>query len=395
MSDLTYRITGEQSIERIEPLLSMVFPNRKLIPFSLSSSKDRIDFVWETTCEITMRKIHANALIYNRLNNSSIIESKSDFAFLQIRMKNTCHVLPTYIACNRDKILKWCKDRWDEEYSVFDVANNKDKDEDWWILKASNGNGGRDIFVITSNTYQRVLNSINVDEEFVIQKYIINPILWNGKKFHFRAYSLMKANMEAYVYQDSFILSASDDYDTSNSLESFKHITNLATNKHCNGHPGQVCCDLYEEYPQYFPGIIRVWEAVVTAAAPFMKNQKSESHFEFFGIDIVCDTSGKCWLIEVNRLPGLESSNNNKEKEDLMYNRMMIQLLLLLQRKNDSNESNKDTNRWWKCGSGDDKSFSVSSAIWKNIFEWKAFTRKNRKEVLVLASGAGAGAETD
>ena len=115
MSDLTYRITGEQSIERIEPLLSMVFPNRKLIPFSLSSSKDRIDFVWETTCEITMRKIHANALIYNRLNNSSIIESKSDFAFLQIRMKNTCHVLPTYIACNRDKILKWCKDRWDEQ----------------------------------------------------------------------------------------------------------------------------------------------------------------------------------------------------------------------------------------------------------------------------------------
>ena len=44
-----------------------------------------------------------------------------------------------------------------------------------------------------------------------------------------------------------------------------------------------------------------LWKAVVDAAAPYMQNQLSDKHFEFFGLDIIADTDQRCWLIEINR----------------------------------------------------------------------------------------------
>lgn len=37
------------------------------------------------------------------------------------------------------------------------------------------------------------------------------------------------------------------------------------------------------------------------AALPYMAHQSSPLHFEFFGIDVIADASGGCWLIEANR----------------------------------------------------------------------------------------------
>lgn len=58
-----------------------------------------------------------------------------------------------------------------------------------------------------------------------------------------------------------------------------------------------------------------------------MKYQKSSRHFEFFGLDVIVDELGHAWLIEANRLPGLESSNNNFDEENIMYDEMMASLL--------------------------------------------------------------------
>lgn len=44
-----------------------------------------------------------------------------------------------------------------------------------------------------------------------------------------------------------------------------------------------------------------MWTAVVKAAMPYMQEQGSARHFEFFGIDIIADTAGQCWLVEANR----------------------------------------------------------------------------------------------
>lgn len=77
----------------------------------------------------------------------------------------------------------------------------------------------------------------------------MSPALWNGKKFHFRCYSLLMGDMTAYVYDRAFILTAGSDFDMSPSADITKHVTNLSVNKKVPGHPGQVPSKLEEEYP--------------------------------------------------------------------------------------------------------------------------------------------------
>lgn len=55
--------------------------------------------------------------------------------------------------------------------------------------------------------------------------------------------------------------------------------------------------------------------------------QVSATDFEFCGLDVIADAQGRCWLIEVNRLPGLESSKINTQQEDELYDAMMDQVL--------------------------------------------------------------------
>ena len=136
-------------------------------------------------------------------------------------------------------------DKYASEYNrVLQEESSKgcSTTNDWWFVKASKGNGGRDIWIINQNNYAITLANIatstnNTTDEFVIQQYAPDPMLWRGKKFHFRVYAGMKANMTAYVYQMAFILTAGVDHDgeDSNEEEYSKHISNLSVNKHIEG----------------------------------------------------------------------------------------------------------------------------------------------------------------
>lgn len=96
------------------------------------------------------------------------------------------------------------------------------------------------------------------------QRYVARPLLWHGRKFHFRVYALLRADMTAWLYRTAYILSASRPYSlrkendggSSSGGESeaapaatgfadeLVHISNLAVNKHTAGHPGQVSLPL-------------------------------------------------------------------------------------------------------------------------------------------------------
>jgi hypothetical protein len=89
-----YRITGPQSIERLEPLVARLDGSWRA--FEQATSNARIDLVWETTCEKTMKHYHDTAIVFNKLHNCQIIESKSNLAYLQRRMKRP--TLTTFIA---------------------------------------------------------------------------------------------------------------------------------------------------------------------------------------------------------------------------------------------------------------------------------------------------------
>ena len=97
-----------------------------------------------------------------------------------------------------------------------------------------------------------------MNEEFVIQKYVDRPLLYKNKyKFHFRGYTMLTATFQTYIYQKAFVLTSGLDfsYDISDQR---RHITNLSVNKHFSHHPGQVSCNVANEYPQ-----VRMLEASI------------------------------------------------------------------------------------------------------------------------------------
>jgi hypothetical protein len=52
---------------------------------------------------------------------------------------------------------------------------------------------------------------------------------------------------------------------------------------------------------QVFKAVSNIWASIIEAASPFICKQRSPDHFEFFGLDIIIDKQGGCWLLEANR----------------------------------------------------------------------------------------------
>lgn len=363
---------------------------------SLDSAPSQVDFVWETTRTKACRDLHKHARVLNRLHNSQIVESKASFAFLQLRMDYP-HVLQTFVASSSAGVGEWVLANW------FNDSITTTHRDDWWAVKASRGSCGKDVWIMNASNYEDVTRQLPTGDEYVIQKYIMSPLLYKGrKKFHFRCYAFMSADGSAFVYRNCFINAASTDFDT-NDTTCTKHITNVQVNRRETGYEGQVICDLATEYPKQFKGIQQMWHSVVKASNPFIAAQESSLHFEFFGLDVIVDNFGVCWLIEANRLPALEVTSDSKRiNEELFFNDMMKAMLYIVLRpilppfqNSDSAENEHtivDTSQWVLVSGtytsnhedpSNHKPVSVSCSTWKNLLNWRLFTKKEKNNIVV------------
>lgn len=263
-NNFLYRITGKQSIERLDPLVANVVTNCSAWNKDVDLNRP-LDFVWETTCEKELREYHNVAKVTNKLHNSQIIESKSSLAYLQLLVDYP--MLETRVAYSSAEVEAWAKKRWPMEA----VPQCETEDRDWWVVKASKGNGGRDVWVFNRSNHEKVVTELPANEEYVIQRYVNNPLLFRGKKFHFRCYSVMTAGGAALVYRNAFILSAGLDFDYKDD-DMRKHVTNLSVNKRFAGHPGQVPCNLQTEYPEVLVcvNICKCCAQILTACISFV-----------------------------------------------------------------------------------------------------------------------------
>eukprot|EP00752_Nemacystus_decipiens_P008983 g8020.t1 len=369
---------------------------------SPAAASAQLDFVWETTVTKDQHEQHRSARVLNRLSGAQVLEDKANLVLLQRLM--TAPTLESYVAPGAKTVAEWAQSRFQQRNTPPDVARMPpsappervvvDLDrtsgydgtttrdaraatttvmvpetvpaevakaaaaevgdggaggEDWWCVKAAGGNGGLDIWVLHEGNWKSVTEQLSGDESYVIQRYVARPLLWHGRKFHFRVYALLRADMSAWLYRTAYILSASRPYSLGNTTnggansaaefegapgtgfaDELVHISNLAVNKHTAGHPGQVPCDLPSDYPDLWPGMLELLRSLVQAATPFMEHQANPNHFEFLGLDIIADRAGGVWLMEANRLPGLQSSKQNLEEENQVYDDMMQGILQLL-----------------------------------------------------------------
>lgn len=196
-----------------------------------------------------------------------------------------------------------------------------------WILKPSGFNRGRGIHIFnTPEMLENLLNSIELNSNYIIQKYIESPLLFNNRKFDIRMWVLITHDNRCYYFPEGYIRTSSEDYSISSNLlnNKFVHLTNNAVQKDSasygkfeNGN--QISFRDFQEYLEKsnefgtFDKIllqIRGMILISLGAAKEKLNPKQRQHcFEIFGYDFIIDSELKPWLIEINTNPCLELSS--------------------------------------------------------------------------------------
>jgi hypothetical protein len=77
-------------------------------------------------------------------------------------------MLETRVAVCAREVAGWAERRWGAAKNSHVDDNTCERD--WWVVKASKGNGGRDIWVFNPQNFREVIPQLPVEEEYVIQK---------------------------------------------------------------------------------------------------------------------------------------------------------------------------------------------------------------------------------
>ena len=195
-----------------------------------------------------------------------------------------------------------------------------------YIVKPIRSSGGQGISVVSD------ISQALDQQDVVVQRYVSNPYLADGRKGHARIYGLITSTepLRAYVYGEGIIRFAPEPYDPSPEAagNTAMHITNTALHA---GHPGLVIsADPAQENTgavwslsallrhmsahgldgQSVFGEIKdlvTWFVRMLAADRLFARQSTGPARGFapklFGLDVLIDADGHPWLIEMQRKP--------------------------------------------------------------------------------------------
>jgi hypothetical protein len=103
------------------------------------------------------------------------MEDKGNLAFLELKSQYS-HRLETLIATTPAVFASWAIKRWAAPINtnVSDdctSAGGSSDTSDWWAVKASRGNGGKDVWIVNRSNFAAVISELPKDGELVIQRY--------------------------------------------------------------------------------------------------------------------------------------------------------------------------------------------------------------------------------
>ena len=225
----------------------------------------------------------------------------------------------------------------DQQYKQFCNKYNMNKEGkklNYWIMKPGEfSNRGQGI--TCTNNIQDVRTRINnlkklgKNKSLILQEYIVNPLLYNGRKFDIRTYMLVSINngkLRAYWYQDGYIRTSSYQWRLDQIKDPEIHLTNDAIQKYSSDYgryePGNKLT--YTELQRYldtipkfnpaktynfvneiYPRIKEIASDAVKASFQYLDPARKGNNFEIFGFDFMIDANFKPWLIQINTNPCL------------------------------------------------------------------------------------------
>ena len=216
------------------------------------------------------------------------------------------------------------------EYSLF-VEEFKKNQNTVWIMKPIGKSQGKGIFLFTRlqqvsqwKSDFRWKPDNPQAEPYIVQRYIINPLLVGGKKFDLRLYVLVTnySPLTAYLYRTGFARFTHHRYshnpeDISNN---YIHLTNVAVQKTSTQYDvntggkwdlRQLKLYLISKYGQekVLECFSKIHQIFIRSLLAVQKSMINDKHcFELYGYDVLIDANLKPWLLEVNAAPSMTAN---------------------------------------------------------------------------------------
>ena len=162
-------------------------------------------------------------------------------------------------------------------------------------------------------------------KKILLQKYIENPLLYNGRKFDMRIWVLLSHDMKVYIFKEGHLKATSFNFSLENK-DFFVHLTNYSVQKYSNNFAkfevgneisfDQFQVSLFKDYNKYVDVRKDILNKIKNIVGISMKAVKKKINmnnikgsFEIFGYDFMFDIDMNPYLIEINTNPGLEISS--------------------------------------------------------------------------------------
>ncbi|XP_046665565.1 probable tubulin polyglutamylase TTLL2 [Homalodisca vitripennis] len=187
---------------------------------------------------------------------------------------------------------------------------------DVWICKPVGQSQGRGISLF------KKLSELVYYSNAVVQRYIQNPLLIGGYKFDLRLYVCVPSfrPLTVYLYKEGLARFGTEKFTLSDLDNHFAHLTNSSLNKlgprytEMKERVGAGCKWNLRQLRHYLhqAGLKDwlLWQrisslVVLTVASQLHGIPPSNNCFEFYGFDVLIDSSLRPWLLEVNLSPAL------------------------------------------------------------------------------------------
>lgn len=273
-------------------MISNRYFNNSIKKFIKNNNNIQIDNYCDLD-SIYQNPYYKNCGIINQIGDYNLFGDKyTHYDIINNHNPNTPSLLPTYLFTYSNLITN---------PTIYNKINHLfNHITPIWILKPRNDYGRHGVTIVRNiKDILRILNKSNKKDEWIIQKYIENPLLLKGVKFHFRIYTLLniKQNqeIEIYLYKKGFIYTAGKKYN--------KNSNDLTSHLSGEDNPNRVIVfsPNHPLFNKVFPSMIELVKENIIPVLPFVTcPNKSGNCFKFLGLDVLIDENYKLYLAEIN-----------------------------------------------------------------------------------------------